>query len=115
MDIIIQGGPTSRKSKVQEGIEGRKRKIMQPFAMSPTKKSNVGRTTLDACLHVPKNKMKPVRCLAEEKRKAIFKVKNKYMKGKGRKSHRLRQVEEGGCTLPDSSSNDVEDTSNDEG
>jgi len=74
----------------------------------------VGRTSLDAYLLVVQRKRKSVQCLAEEKKKAILKVKNENRKAKRKRSRTYRQVQEGGCTLLGSSSKDMKDTSNDE-
>ena len=111
-NIIIHGCPQAVKLEVKVGNEGNKKRPMQPFAVSPVKKLNAGRTPLNACLPVAKRKMKPVACLSfrEEISKAILTVNEEYKKPiKQRKAKRSKQVEGAG-----SSSDGMENTSSDE-
>ena len=70
------------KAEVKGASEGNKKRPMQPFAVSPVKKLNAGRTPLDACLPLTERKMKPVLCpiSREETTKAIFIVKQEQEK-----------------------------------
>ena len=86
---------------------------MQPFATSPNKRPNVGRTPLDTCQLSSKRKMKTMPSLKEGIGKSILRAKMEKKTGRSRRSLTSTQVQEG-VKIVQSSSNDMEETSSDE-
>jgi len=60
MKVIIEGGPRVGQSIVEESPKAKKKRVMEPFVVSPSTKVNAGRTPLDTCLPISKMKVKPV-------------------------------------------------------
>jgi len=106
------------KKSFQKGIQVKKKRIMQPFAMTPTKRHNVGITSLDACEPVVQRKTKEVVAGIEVRDgngKSILKVRNeKKQKSRQRTSQKDGRVKEYGLTTAQFSSGDMEESSSDE-
>ena len=109
-EVIIQGGPEAKKLVVKEPLKANNKRVMQPFAISPMKKQNVGRTPLDEGETLPKRKMKDVHGNEESFGKAILRAKKAKMHDNPRRCREGRQ--EKGRKIPQS--DEEEDTSSDE-
>jgi hypothetical protein len=113
MQLIIQGAPKAEISQGEDSIKARKKRMMQPFATSPSKRPNVGRTPLDTYQVGSKKKMKTIPSLKEGIGKAILRAKMEKKTGRSMRSLTSTQVQKG-VKIVQSSSNDMEETSSDE-
>ena len=89
-----------------------RKRVMEPFAISPSKKQNASRTPLDACQPDSRMKIKPVRSLCEGIGKSLLRAK-KEKKEKTRRSSASKEQHDKRRRSIQSSSDDMEDTSND--
>jgi hypothetical protein len=74
--------PQAMKSEVKQGTKGSKKRLVQPFAVSPMKKMNADRTSLDVCIPLAKKKMKSIPCQSsvEETRGSYIESKTRIRK-----------------------------------
>lgn len=115
MNITIDGGPKSLKLEVKECTQSKKKTNLQPFAISPVKKTSVHGSPLHTSLSLPQRRRQKIEALPnlfEKKRKAILEVKLEQKKDKRRKSRTCKIPE--GHSISGSSSANTEDTSSDE-
>ena len=92
----------------------KKRREMQPFAMSLAKKTNLGGGPLDGLDPISNNKLKKTVSLREENRKSILEAKKEKRKKKPRTEPSILQVIKEGLPMESSSSEDMRDTSDKE-
>ena len=112
--VIIQGGSGPSQPMVKKFEKVVRKRVMEPFAISPSKKQNASRTPLDACQLDSRMKIKPIRSLREGIGKSLLRAK-KEKKGKIRRSSASKEQHDGRRRRSiQSSSDDMEDTSNDE-
>jgi len=76
---------------VKKPLKANNKRVMQPFAMSPNKIKNVGKSPLDVCQSLSKRKMKPVHGNEESIRKAILRVKKERKNNKPKRFGTTRQ------------------------
>ena len=114
MKVTIQRGAKAVKLEAQHSMKSKNKRKMQPFAVSPMKRQNLGRTPLDACLSFSKWKLRTVPSLKEDRAKAILRVKKEKREGKLRRSTTSRQVQEEEVPIQNSSSENMEDTSDED-
>jgi len=112
MQLVIHGVPKAGILEVEDSIKARKKIIMQPFATSPTKRPNVGRTPLDTCQLYSEKKMKTIPSFKKGIGKSILKAKREKKIGRSMRSLTCTQVQ--GVKIVQSLSNDMEDTSGNE-
>jgi len=114
MKVIIKGWPRVRQSMVEESPKAKKKRVMEPFVVSPSNKLNAMQTLLNTCVPISKRKVKPIDCLREGIGKSTLKAKNKHKKARATSPLASRKVRKEGERSVQSSLDNEENTSNDD-
>ena len=114
MQKFFEGGRKARQSTVKEPTKSKKKRVMEPFAVSPMKNPNVDRTPLDAHQLIPPKKIKTINGIEDGIGNSKSKTRRERKQAKARRSIARRQQIEDGGTMVQSSSDNMEETSSDE-
>ena len=102
---------------MEEPCKAKNKRVMEPFAISPTKNLNAGKPPFDKCSLIsklPLKRGKAVDCLHERIGKSLMKVKNQRMMDKPKKARTSSTVQEKGGENQTISSDDEDNTMSDE-
>jgi hypothetical protein len=117
IEAFAEEGRKAGMTTMDEPSKAKKKRVMEPFAISPTKKVNAGKAPFDKRPPIPLlplRKRKAVDCLRERVGKTLMKAKKEQMMGKPKRTRVSSTVQEergGNQTL---SSDDEDNTMSDE-